>query len=447
MTIQSPRQNAYGDRERSIFRALCAYGAVGLSNAAAYAAAEQAQRQADAALAELGSLNNQLEARIAERTETISAAMTSLAEHKRKLQAIVDTALDAVVRIDSQGIIIGWNAQAESLFGWQTTEALGSNLGELIVPHAHRQAHREGMQRYITSGVSRVVDRRIEITALHRSGREIPIELAITRVALEDIHAFEFCAFIRDITQRKQAEEDVRASLEKQRELNQLKARFITMASHEFRTPLATILSSTELLEHYIDRLPANDRADLFRSIGQAVRRMTSMLEDILIIGRDEAERAEFNPQPTVLVPFFERLVEEVRTATHDSYGSSNPVLVNLRDLPDRANVDEKLLRHIFGNLLSNAIKYSPEKTPVEFSARGRDGNLEFTVRDQGIGIPGNDLPRLFESFHRAQNVGNIPGTGLGLAIVKRSVVLHGGSISVDSTPGKGTCFTVKLQA
>ena len=164
-------------------------------------------------------------------------------------------------------------------------------LQATIIPPQFRRAHVEGMARYLASGHSTVIDRRIEISALHRDGHEFPIELAITRVQLDELDRYEFCAFIRDITQRKRAEEDIRASLEKQRELNQLKSRFVSMASHEFRTPLATILSSTELLRLYADRLPEAERDELFETVSMAVRRMTRMLEDVLVIGKDDAER------------------------------------------------------------------------------------------------------------------------------------------------------------
>ena len=394
---------------------------------------------------ELHELNTDLEARIEQRTQEMRTTLSMLAESRQKLQGIVDTALDAVVRVDALGTIVGWNRQAETVFGWSAQEALGRTLHETIIPPQYRAAHLHGMSRFMAGNASTVIDQRIEISALHRSGHEFPIELAITRVVLEDSSKFEFCSFIRDITQRKRAEEEIRASLEQQKELNQLKSRFVAMASHEFRTPLATILLSTDLLKHYIDRLPVSERDDLFQSINQAVRRMTKMLEDILTIGKAEAEQAQFNPSPLVIDVFCRELVEQV-LAEQDSMGTKrSQVKLSVEGDGLQAQFDEKLLRHIFENLLSNAAKYSPDGAVVDFQVVCNPQSFVFTVADRGIGVPAKDLPRLFESFHRASNVGNIAGTGLGLAIVKRSVELHSGSITVSSVLGEGTVFVVTL--
>ena len=394
---------------------------------------------------ELHELNTDLEARIAQRTQEMRTTLSMLAQSRQKLQGIVDTALDAVVRVDALGIIVGWNRQAETVFGWSTQEALGRTLHETIIPIQHRSAHLNGMARFMRTDISTVVDQRIEISALHRSGHEFPIELAITRVVLEDASKFEFCSFIRDITQRKRAEEEIRASLEQQKELNQLKSRFVAMASHEFRTPLATILLSTDLLKHYIDRLPLTERDALFNSINHAVRRMTKMLEDILTIGKAEAEQAQFSPSMLAIDVFCRELVEQVQSEQVSLGTKRSQVNLSIEGDGLQALFDEKLLRHIFENLLSNAAKYSSEGAMVEFRVVCSPQSFVFTVADRGIGVPAKDLPRLFESFHRASNVGNIQGTGLGLAIVKRSVELHSGSIAVSSVLGEGTVFVVTL--
>lgn len=466
MTIQSPRQHVYGERERSIFHTLCAYGAIALDNAQAYEAAAEAQRRADLAIdelrltqarlvediaereridQELKVLNNELEARIAARTQEMQATLTQLGESRQKLQGIVDTALDAVIRVDSGGFIVGWNTQAQMIFGWSAQEAVGRSLHTTIIPHQHRDAHLEGMARYMSGAPSRVIDRRIEITALHQSGREFPIELAITRVSLDDPSKFEFCSFIRDITQRRLAEEEIQTSLEKQKELNQLKSRFVSMASHEFRTPLATILSSTELLSHYYDRLPVHERTGLFDSIWVAVKRMTKMLEDILVIGKDEEERLECKPALVAVDALCKSIVQDLRTELDNAGSLQHSMTFSPCGQEVQAYLDEKLMRHIFGNLLSNAVKYSPGGGEIRFEVACDATGFVFKVIDAGIGIPEADLPRLFESFHRATNVGNIPGTGLGLAIVKRSVELHGGTIAVRSQLGRGTEFRVCL--
>lgn len=243
-----------------------------------------------------------------------------------------------------------------------------------------------------------------------------------------------------DITERIRSENEMRRALEKEKELGELKSRFVSMTSHEFRTPLATILSSTDLLEHYRDRLQPEDQADLLHSIKDAVSRMTRMLDDVLLIGKAEAGRQEFAPQATDLAAFCQGLLDEfqlVRPAGIQLQGRIPPF--------GRVKVDQKLLRHSLTNLLSNAIKYSPQGGRVEFAVEYAAGEICFRVEDQGIGIPADDLPNLFETFHRARNVGNISGTGLGLAIVKKSIDLHQGRIEVESEVGQGTTFRIAI--
>jgi len=244
-----------------------------------------------------------------------------------------------------------------------------------------------------------------------------------------------------DISERKRAEAEIRRSLEKERELNELKSRFVAMTSHEFRTPLATILSSAELLEQYSDKLSADDKKEMFDSIRAGVERMAKMLDDVLMIGRAEARMVEFNPAPLNLAEFCERLVEETRRALTTKHA----VEFSFEGPRRHVAMDEKLLRHALGNLISNALKYSPDGGKIKFNARLADSSAEFDVVDHGIGIPTEDQARLFESFHRARNVGHIAGTGLGLAIVKKSVDLQRGSISFNSRVGKGTRFTISI--
>jgi len=248
-----------------------------------------------------------------------------------------------------------------------------------------------------------------------------------------------------DITERKQAEEDIHDALEKQKELNYLKSRFVSMTSHEFRTPLSAILSSVQLLKYYGEKLPPEERRDLMEGMESAVKRMTDMLDDVLVIGKAESDRLEFRPAPLALRVFCERVVGDVRRIAQVSQGPRHEI--EFRMSGDEADValDKQLLQHILGNLLSNAVKYSPHGGKVLFDVACRQHEIEFSVADHGIGMPADDVPRLFETFFRASNVGNISGTGLGLAIVKRSVDLHGGAIKVNSKLGEGTCFVVTL--
>jgi PAS domain S-box-containing protein len=245
-----------------------------------------------------------------------------------------------------------------------------------------------------------------------------------------------------DITERKQAEQEIRDALDRQKELNELRSRFVAMTSHEFRTPLATILSSAELLKYYSDRMPAHEKAEVIQNIENSVQRMARMLDRVLLIGKVEAQMLEFKPEPVDVVALCLALVEEARIQLPDS-----PCTVRTEFGEDVGwgIYDEKLLGHILGNLLSNAIKYSPQGGEVSFKVYRQAHGTVFEVSDHGIGIPGDEIGHLFESFHRSSNVGNIQGTGLGLAIVKNSVDLHGGHIAVESEVGRGTCFRVTL--
>ena len=262
------------------------------------------------------------------------------------------------------------------------------------------------------------------------------------RIAISD--ADEVMAIVRDITDRKQAEEDIRRTLEQEKKLNELKSRFVTMASHEFRTPLTSILSSAELLEHYSHKWSSEKQLKYLSQIQSSVNHMTELLNDVLLLGKADADRIKLSPIQIDLRKFCHDLVEEmsISTQTHqiifniECSGTNNGCV---------AYLDEKMLRHILHNLLSNAIKYSPEEDRVIFDLSCQSQQTVFKVKDFGIGVPPSEVDRLFDSFHRAENVGSIPGTGLGLPIVKRAVDLLRGKIEVDSQINIGTTFTVTL--
>jgi len=251
----------------------------------------------------------------------------------------------------------------------------------------------------------------------------------------------EIVGYWTDITQRKQLEVELRSALEKEKELNELKSRFISMTSHEFRTPLSTILSSAELLEHYRHKWAEEKQLTHLHRIQTAVKHMTEMLDDVLVIARAEAGRLDFRPTPLDLVEYCLDMVEELQLNVNNQHA----IAFSTQHQSMPCCMDEKLLGHILSNLLSNAIKYSPTGSNVNFTLTCQPRQAIFEIRDQGIGIPPEDLSCLFESFHRATNVGNIQGTGLGLAIVKKCVDTHQGEIAVTSQVGVGTTLTVTL--
>ena len=252
----------------------------------------------------------------------------------------------------------------------------------------------------------------------------------------------------KEIIERQQKEEQEQAALAlaQQREVNALKSTFVAMTSHEFRNPLAAILSSQELLRDFGERLAASERNELFVIMDSSVRRMTAMLDKILIIGRADADLLEFRPTTLNLHDLCRRLVDEtLQSSPVAKTGAATiTVQIQLRD-DETVYVDENLMRHCLVNLLSNAIKYSPEGGEAVLSVHRLPHALLIEVVDQGIGIPDADLPHLFEAFHRASNVGGIPGTGLGLAIVMRAIERHGGTVEMASEMGRGTRFSIAL--
>jgi signal transduction histidine kinase len=245
----------------------------------------------------------------------------------------------------------------------------------------------------------------------------------------------------RDITERKRAEEEVQRALEKERELNNLKSNFVSLTSHEFRTPLTTILSSAEMLEHYSARWTEERKLEHLQRIQTSVKYMTSLLDDVLVVAKAEANRLEFLPVPLDLLKFCRGLVEEFELMDKGKHTLRFDGEVDCAQV----RMDEHLLRHILGNILSNALKYSPPGGSVQFDLTCKADQALFRIQDHGLGIPLEDQARLFETFHRASNVRNIAGTGLGLTIVKRSVDLHGGTIEINSQVDLGTTVTVSL--
>ncbi|MCB1209071.1 MAG: HAMP domain-containing histidine kinase [Verrucomicrobiales bacterium] len=237
------------------------------------------------------------------------------------------------------------------------------------------------------------------------------------------------------------AQADLSRALEHERELGELKSRFVTMVSHEFRTPLGIIMSAIELMRHYEGKLEPGQREELYEDIHSSTKLMGSLMEQVLVLGRVEAGKLGCRPMPLDVDVLAGKLTDELLSATNRRC----PVEWEMEGSLEGAWADESLLRHTFSNLISNAIKYSPEGSPVRFTGRREGNDAVFQVIDQGIGIPAEEIPNLFEAFHRCANVGDTPGTGMGLLIAKRCVALHGGTLELESVLGVGTTFTLRL--
>ena len=245
---------------------------------------------------------------------------------------------------------------------------------------------------------------------------------------------------LRYAIERKRADVVLRNALDKERELNELKSRFVSMVSHDFRTPLAIIQSSSDLLNKYSDRMTVEKKEGHFTTIGTQIKRLTDLLEDLLTLTKAEIVGLNFSPVLCDLRIYCQEIVDDMQQLA----GRRQITFVVEGEVTSVA-IDYQLMRRALVNLLSNAAKYSPPEGVIEFRLSGGSEQVLFCIQDQGIGIPQEDQARMFEVFHRANNVGNIPGTGLGLAIVKLAVDAHGGTITLDTHANVGTAFTISI--
>jgi PAS domain S-box-containing protein len=245
----------------------------------------------------------------------------------------------------------------------------------------------------------------------------------------------------QNITERKKAEEEMINALQKERQVNELKSRFVSMASHEFRTPLATVLSSVALIARYNKPEDEEKRMKHINRIKSSVSNLTQILEEFLSLGKLEEGRVANVPETIDIQEFATDITEELQMTAK----AGQSIHYSHYGVGAMVRVDKQLLRNVLFNLLSNAIKYSPENREIIFETIVKDNELEINITDHGIGIPDDDQMLIFSTFYRAQNVTNIEGTGLGLNIVKKYVELMNGEISFVSELNKGTTFTVKI--
>lgn len=369
---------------------------------------------------------------------TEQALRSSMATNRALINAIPDL----MFRINQDGVVVGYKSSNESMLSLDESDFRGKKVEEILpVPLAQRFL--DGVERARQTG-------KLQILEEEWSWQESTVYWE-ARFAVSQGN--EVLAIVRNITDRKQAENELRETLKKERELNELKTRFISMASHEFRTPLTSIMGSTELVEHYSHKWSDEKKQVHFDRIYSNVRHMTQMLNEVLLVGKAEAGKLDFNPAPINVIQFCHSFVEELQHGPgreHTIIFTHQGLCLESKSLADSspctaAIFDKKLLQYILSNLLSNAIKYSPVGSTIQLVLTCHDSQIEIQIEDEGIGIPDEDQSRLFEAFHRATNVEGVPGTGLGLVIVKNAVDLHGGSITINSKVGEGTTFTVTL--
>lgn len=361
-----------------------------------------------------------------------------LRESERRYRLVSDNIKEVIFHINAQGLWTFLNPAWVEITGFSLEESLGQSF----LNYVHYEDHQHNAQQLL-----RLIEGEVEycqhaIRCRTKAGGYRWIEL-YARLNL-DINGNLLGIFgtLHDITERKQAEEEILKTLAKEQELGQLRTNFVTMVSHEFRTPLTSILSSAELLEHYQHKWSEEKKKEILGRIQTGAKQMTSLLEDVLYLSKAEAGKIEIKPAPLALIPFCYSLVEELEVSSNQNHRIN---FVYEDGAKEAICLDEKILRHIVLNLLSNALKYSPEDTRVKFELVCQESVIIFKIKDEGIGIPPQELPYLFEPFQRASNTRSLIGTGLGLTIVKKNVELTGGTIEVDSELGRGTTFRVIL--
>ena len=404
-------------------------------------------------------------------------AEDAVRESEEKFRKLTETANDSIITINSKGTIISWNKAAEQTFGYTFAEISGKEI-QIILPKKYRSLHKTALIELVSGSDSKILGKTATFEAVRKDKTLFPIELSLSLWEAKDD---TYCtAIMRDIsvrvkteqeleTYRNNLEELVKArttelnlaneslkkeiekekeiemmlqqSLEKEKELNEMKSRFISTTSHEFRTPLTSVLSSAELLQKYATKWSDDKKNQHLDRIQKSVEYLTKLLDGVLTLSRTETGKINYNPEPVDLLKFAEECTEDVKslmTAQHE-------LKLSYKTSQKKFNLDIKLLKFIFNNMLSNAVKYSPEGGKVGLKISTNKKYLIMEVSDNGIGIATEELGKIFESFYRTKNSGTIPGTGLGLAIVKRAVELHNGEITVSSRINKGTTFVIKI--
>lgn len=401
------------------------------------------------------------------------------------LTSLFENATEGIILTSSHGIILLVNPAAERMFGYESEELIGSSI-EVLIPDHLRMKHKSMRTEFYKMPSNRVMGHGRDLHGKRKSGTDLPVEVSLSFYKKgEELFVI---AFIVDITERKKIEEDIRnqqkelekmaigmkklnaelevkveertlilkealqkleksqqelsEALDKEKQLNEIKSRFVSMASHEFRTPLSTVLSSASLLSRYTGSEDQDKREKHITRIKGSVKHLNDILEDFLSLGKlDEGKVAtqfsDFNLDDLLV-----DVIEEMRGLSKkgQKIGLDSSCGRNIFS-------DKKLLKNVLINLLSNAIKFSPEEGTINVKCVYQGTEALIEVADQGIGISEEDQVHLFSSFYRAKNAVNIQGTGMGLHIVKRYLDLLGASISVSSQLNKGTTFHIQLPA
>lgn len=392
------------------------------------------------------------------------------------MEALFEYATEGILITNTAGEILKINHSAETIFGYEKGELVGKKV-EALIPRNHAHEHAQYREKYNKKPHARSMGIGMELYGLKKDGSEFPVEVSLSPFKSEQGRLI--IAFVIDITVRKQQEdllkksyqeleaantrlenrvrdrtlileetmrelersrEELSRSLDREKEVNELKSHFVSMASHEFRTPLTTILSSLSLIAKYNEMGDREKQMKHVEKIKASVGHLTDLLNDFLSVTKLEEGKVLANPEKFDV----QKLVTEVIETMQAIAGPGQNINYKHTGSTE-LELDKKIVVHVLHNLISNSIKFSPEEKPVEVTTRIADNCLSITVKDYGIGISEEDQKHLFERFFRARNAVNIQGTGLGLNIVVNYIKLVGGDIDVKSKLGEGTTFNVTL--
>jgi len=387
-------------------------------------------------------------------------------ERAKLLNAIIENAIDGIITIDDSGRIEHINPAALELFGYSRIEVVGQNVS-VLMPPPDKEKHDSYIANYNHTGEKKIIGIGREVTGQRKDGSTFPFRLGVSEIKFTDRRIYT--GFIHDLSKLKEdelkiksyteelefkikerttdliksineletAKANMSALFEKERELNQLKTRFVSMASHEFRTPLSSIQLSASLIDKYTSKQDVANVEKHTGKIKNAINNLTTILNDFLSLEKLEAGKVEANANWFDIVSFAEEIAEEMQLMSKQN----QLIVYEHSGTTAQVYLDQNLLKNCVINLISNAVKYSGENTMIQFNSFLKDNELVIDVKDNGIGIPTTDQHNLFEPFFRAHNTGDIPGTGLGLNIVKRYIGLMNGTVTCESAQNVGTTF------
>lgn len=358
-----------------------------------------------------------------------------LRESEERLRRVIQNMPVMMYALDERGSLIVWNRECWRVTGYDADRIVGNpDAFSLLFPDA---VYRSDVRQSVFAHED-FRDWETRVTCADGSEKTVSW---FNISGSFPVPGWAIWGMGVDVSDRAKALVTLEEALGRERELSELKSRFVAMASHEFRTPLTSIQASVDMLRRYGDRMSEDQKLENLRGISREIATVTALLEDILTLGRADAGRLEFRPTAMDLRALCIDLIEKAKLLARPDHAFTFDCIGGCASV----YVDEQLIRHIVTNMLTNAVKYSPKGGPIRLALRCAEAEITLSVSDQGIGIPSAGREHLFETFHRFSNVGAISGTGLGLAIMKRAAERHGGRIMLESEEGRGTTVTAVL--